>query len=361
MPWPSITVRDRREQVRDDIDASLPGADSRIPNSPLRFLGDAQSSLTQDNDKHLEWVARQMMPDTAEGEFAERWGNIWLPDGRKAAIFAGGEITVTGNSGASIATDAELTAVAFDDDGEQVLLSFSVPSGVTLAGTSATVSVEALTSGALGNLEEGSQLAFVDVPDGIDGIAVVAAPGLAGGADIEPIEELRERYINRIQEPPHGGNKNDWEQWARDLPGVTRAWGAQEMGIGTYSVRFMMDDVRASNDGLPLSADTTWAKEQVDLVRPVTAADTYLLAPIKQLETVTITDLANDTPEIRANVETEVNAMLRARAKPGGIIYASWVREAISAATGEDHHDTAAGNLTPASSGHMIFIAIAYS
>lgn len=360
MTWPIPNLRNRRTQVRDDIDSALPGADARISNAPLTILAEAVASQIHDNDAHLEWVARMMMPDTAEGVFAERWGNIWLPEGRKPATYASGSVTVTGNNGASVPTGAELTATAFDDDGNRVSLQFSVSAGVTLSGTSAAIEIEALTAGALGNLDEGAQLSFVDLPDGIDGQTVVASPGLAGGADIEPVELLIERYINRIQEPPHGGNKNDWEQWVLSQPGVTRAWGAQEMGVGTYTVRFMMDDVQAANDGLPQAADLTEIAAALAEIRPVTVGEAYFLAPIKQAETVEVDNLVGDTPEIRANIIAEVQAMSRARIRPGGIVYASWIREAVSAATGEDHHDLTIGNLTPTTAGHMIFLEVAF-
>lgn len=361
MPWPLISLRDRRRQVQDDIPAHLPGADATVPNSNINVLAEAQAKLTHDNDKHLDWLVRMEMPDTAEGVFADRWANIWLRDGRKPATASAGNITVTGSVGAAVPTGAELTTTVYDSAGVAVLVTLAVTTGVTLATTSAAVAVESLTAGALANLAEGAQLAFSDVPAGIDGTAAVAAPGLAGGADQETDENLIQRYINRIQEPPHGGNANDWVQWALDIPGVTRAWGAQEMGVGTYTVRFMMDDVRAAFDGVPQTADLEMATESVALKRPTTVAQAYVLAPIRQDETVTIDDLVGDTPETRTAIEAEVAAMMRKRARPGGIIYASWIREAISAATGEDHHDSGITNITPLSAGHMVFLTVAFA
>ena len=39
--------------------------------------------------------------------------------------------------------------------------------------------------------------------------------------------------------------------WAfSSIPGVTRAWAACEIGPGTMTVRFMMDDLRADNRGV---------------------------------------------------------------------------------------------------------------
>lgn len=354
MPWPLISLRDRRAQVRDDIAAHLPGADATIPNAPLSVLAEAQASLTHDNDQHLDWVVRMMMPDTAEGAFADRWGNIWLPEGRKGATFAAGQITVTGSSGSSIATGAQLTASAYDADGTSVTLLFAVSAGVTLSGPSATVSIAAQTEGALANLAAGAQLSFIDVPSGIDGVALVASPGLAGGADQESDADLISRYIARIQLPPHGGADFDYVAWALEVPGVTRAWAAQEQGAGTVTVRFLMDEVRAGTNGIPEDADVALVQAYIDARRPVTVAQIYVVKPIAQALNLTITDLANDTPEVRTNIAIEIREMLRARAKPGAMIYAAWIGEAISAASGEDHHTLSLSNVVPSSAGHIV-------
>jgi uncharacterized phage protein gp47/JayE len=354
MPWLVPALRERRRQVRDLIAAYLPGADAAVPNSVLRVVGDVQAALTHDNDQHLGWLARMMMPDTAEGPFAERWANIWLADGRKGATPAAGAIAVTGALGAVVPVDTLLNAVAYDAAGQSQRLTYKVLVGVTLATSPSIVQVAALTAGALGNLETGQQIAFETVPAGIDGQATVAAPGLAGGADQESDADLVARYIDVIQNPPHGGTTNDYVQWAKAVPGVTRAWARQEMGAGTMTVRIMLDVARAAFGGLPQPADLTAVAAHLDTVRPVTVAELYVLAPIAVPLNLTITDLANDTPAVRTAIGAELAAMLAARAAPGQTIYASWVREAISAATGEDHHDIAVGNVVPASAGHMV-------
>lgn len=362
MPWPTLSLRDRRKQVRDDIAAHVPGADASIPNTVLRAVGDAQASLTHDNDIHLdEFVVRNMMPDTAEAEFCDRWGNIWLPQGRKGASYAAGAITVAGTLGAAVPTKTRLTASAFDDAGEAVGVEFEVVAGVTLAGPSAVVAIRALTPGALANLDEGAQLVFVTPPGGIDGTASVAAPGLAGGAEIETDPELIERYIDRIQEPPHGGARHDYVAWAREVPGVTRAWARPEMGIGTMTVRIMLDNVRAGDGGLPQQEDLDLVHTHIDALRPVTVADFWVEAPIAQVHTITVSALNRDTPEVRHNIRLEVAEMLRARAAPGQTISASWIREAVSAATGEDHHDLVVSNLVPTTAGRLIFIDVEFA
>lgn len=356
MPWTIPLLRDRRRQARDDVAAHAPGADGLVPNAPERVLGDAMASLTHDNDRHLGWVARMMMPDTAEGEFADRWASVWLQNGRKPASYAAGTITVTGSPGAAVPTGTALEATGIDADGNRIAIGLEVTIGLTLVSASAEVAVEVTTAGAAGNLEAGTPVRFVLVPAGIDGGAEVASAGLSGGADIEPDDALVARYVDVIQNPPHGGTRNDYEQWALEVPGVTRAWAAQDMGIGTISIRVMLDDVRAGSGGFPTSGDLALVAAHIDGKRPVTVADRFVVAPIAHTLNLTITDLANDTPEVRANIRTELEEMLRLRAKPGQTIYASWIVEAISAAAGEDHHDAAISNVVPPSGGHLVIL-----
>ena len=354
MPWPTLLLRDRRRQTRDAIAARLPGADATVPNSRLRAIAEMAASQAHDNDLHLDWVARMMMPDTAEAEFAERWASIWLPQGRKGASFSTGHVTVGGDIGAVIPSGTVLTATGFDAAGEQVTIELEVSVGVTLASTSAAVAVAALTSGALGNLDEGARVSFLAALEGVDGEAVVAAPGLAGGADQESDADLVARYIDRIQQPPHGGSAHDYVQWMLEVPGVTRAWARQEMGVGTVTCRFMMDEVRASFGGFPQAEDLALVEAYIDGLRPVTVADLFVVAPISQALDITISGLVGDTPEVREAIRVELAEMLRARSVPGSTVYASWIREAISAATGEDHHDITIANQVPSTMGHLI-------
>jgi len=350
MPWPKMTLRMRREQVRDDL-----GALTIVPNSTTRAIAESVASGIHDNDRHLDdFVVVNMMPDTATGEFADRWGNMLLPSGRKGAGFSGGTVTVRGISGSSVPTGAEFVAPGIDANGNSVTLSFRVSAGLTLTGPSGVVPVVAMTPGVAANLADGAVLSFVDVPGGIDGVATVNAPGFAGGAEQEDDASLVERYINRLQEPPHGGSRNDYVQWALEVPGVTSAWAASEMGIGTVTVRFMMHDVRSATFGIPTVDDVALVAAYIEGKRPVTVADCFVVAPIAQPLALTITDLFNEAPSVRANVAIELAEMLRARARPGGVIYSSWIVEAISSAIGEDHHEVEIATVVPLSAGHIV-------
>jgi len=345
MPWETPTLRARREEVRDDINGHVEGADARVPNSVLRYLGDAIASQTHDNDAHLAHLVRVTMPDTAEGEFVDRWANVWLPEGRKAAAYAKGTVTVTGAIGGTIATGARL---------RWGVTEYQVPTGITLTATSQTLTVEAVTPGAAGNADAGASLSFLSGTNNVDAGAVVVAPGFAGGADQETDADLIARYIDRIQQPPHGGAKHDYPAWALELAGVTRAWLTQEMGPGTVTLRFMLDTVRAAQNGVPTAGDIALMETHIDTERPVTVMDRFIVAPVAVPLDLTISELGGDTPETRAAIDVELETMLRFRAQPGGTIYASWIREAISIATGEDYHKGTFADVVPANAGEII-------
>jgi len=332
LPWNTPTLKEVRGLVRDDIRASLPGADASVPNSVLRVLSDAQGGLCHLNLQYIDWLTLQLLPDTAEGEWLDRHGAIWLVNsdgtkGRKQATFASGTVTFTGDPGTIVPTATVLTGLADYETTEEI----TVGSGATAA------PVRSLDAGAIGNLEGGSSLGVSAVIPGLDGSATVV--DITGGVDVENDDDLRARILFRIRQPPMGGDANDYVAWALSVPGVTRAWAATEMGIGTITVRFMMDELRADQDGFPNNEDVAMVKEYIDTVRPVTTKDCWVLAPVPEPIDFTIRSLVEDEESIRENVEISVKDMLRVKAAPAHsvngqmvpatTVYVAWVSEAI--------------------------------
>lgn len=330
MPFDRPTLSGLRDQARQAFDARLPGADSRLRHSNIRVIADVFAGLTHLEYGYLDWLARQVIPDTAETEYLERWaglfGLIRTPAGR-----ATGTIRLTGTDGVSVPTDARLQTA----DGQ---VEVRVTTGGTIAGGAVTVPVEALAAGAAGNLAAGSVVSLVSAIAGVDARGTVTASGLAGGADAETDDSLRARLLARIRRPPHGGAAHDYVAWARAVPGVTRVWVApEEAGRGTVTVRVMMDAVRAEAQGIPTSGDLAAVAAAIAPVRPVTA-EVHVVAPIAKPLDVTIAGLDPDTPEVRAAVAAEIADLLRREAAPGATIALSWIWEAVSVAAGERRH-----------------------
>ena len=127
------------------------------------------------------------------------------------------------------------------------------------------------------------------------------------------------------------------------------------------TVRFLMDDLRASNDGWPEPGDVTTVADYIDSQRPVTVKDCYVLAPIKQPIDFTISNLVPDTDEAKAEIEVSIKAMLFERASPGQTIFAVWKSYAIMNAASVQSFDldNDADDVMP-SLGHMAVLGTIY-
>jgi uncharacterized phage protein gp47/JayE len=327
MPWTTPTLRAVRETVRGEITTAL-GRASFVGNSVLRVMADATAALTHLTLRYLDWVALQLLPDTAEHEWLDRHGIIWLANadgskGRKVGTFASGSVTVTGTTGIILDSGTQFTG------GDNWPYESTELVYVTDAG--APVAVRALNAGAGGNKQPDDILSLVTGVAGVSGEATVVT--LDGGVDPENDDQLRQRILLRIQQPPMGGDAEDYVQWALEVPGVTRAWCSPlEMGIGTVTVRFMMDELRADNNGFPTEDDCITVAAYLATVRPVAVKDFYVVAPIPQPIDCQITQLVIDSENTRGGIETSLTEMLLEMAAPGQTIFEAWKSYAIMSA-----------------------------
>jgi uncharacterized phage protein gp47/JayE len=325
MPWLTPTLRDVRGIVRDNIRSSLPGADAAVPNSVLRVLSDNQGALCHLTLQYLDWLALQLLPDTAETEWLDRHGDIWLVNadgstGRKVATPAFGLVSFSGPEDTTIPMSTRLNKNEVYYETTQVIV---------IGATASNGRVRAIDPGTQGNLEAGEALTVV--LDGVDAIAVQ----IDGGTDEETDEELRSRVLKRIRQPPQGGAAHDYVQWALAVPGCTRAWVyPNEMGIGTVTVRVMFDDLRADNDGFPLPQDLGLVEAYIDTVRPVAVKDFFVLSPLKQPIDFIINSLVPNDESTKAGIEQAIRDMLFERTAPGQTIYASWKYSTVMEAPG---------------------------
>jgi uncharacterized phage protein gp47/JayE len=318
-----------RSVVRDYVRATLPGADASIPNSVLRVLADNQGGLCHLNLQYLDWLALQLLPDTAETEWLDRHGDIWLINGdgttgRKMATFADGTVAFTGTDGSVVPLATRL------EGGSDV--SYETTAEIIIGTGPTNAPVRALDAGSAGNVEEGEALSLAVAVTGVD--VTVTVIELDGGTDIETDEQLRMRILQRIRNPPMGGSQENYVTWALAVPGVTRAWAAPEQGPGTITVRFLMDDLRADDDGWPTASDVQTVHNYIDSMRPVTVMGCYVMAPIKEFIDVTIASVVPDTAEVAGAIEKSLRDMLFEMASPGQTIYAAWISYAIMNAPG---------------------------
>lgn len=340
MAFPRPTLNEIIDRVLADVSSRVVGVDGAVlRRSVLGVLGRALAGASHELHGRLDYIARQVIIDTADAEYLDRWASVWGVR-RKPAEFAIGSVSFTGTPGAEIPAGTVLQR----QDGAlfQTTEAGRVPSGGSLV-----VPVIASAAGAAGNTATGVTLTLQGPISGIQSSATVVTTGLSAGSDAEDDDALRARLLTRIQEPPQGGAAADYVNWALEVPGVTRAWVyPMEMGLGTVTVRFVRDD--DTDDIIPDATEVAVVQAYIDELRPVTAR-LFVVAPVAKPLDMTI-QIQPATSEVKAAVEAEIRDLIRREAEPGGTILISHLREAISTAAGELDHVvvTPAGNVTHA-------------
>jgi uncharacterized phage protein gp47/JayE len=337
MPFERPTLPTLIERAVADIEARLkpknPTVDARLRRSNLNVLARVHAGAVHGQYGYLDWIARQVIYDTAEAEILERWASIWGVT-RKAAAQAKGNVTFTGNNGTAI----PLGTVLVRSDGAEV----TTDAEVVIAAGTALAAVTAKLGGAAGNTDLNTKLALSTPISGVNSEATVAAGGLSQGTDKESDASLLDRLLSRIKAPPHGGAANDYVTWAKEVAGVTRAWEfANELGLGTVTVRFVRDD--DAGGLIPDAGEIAAVQTYIDERRPVTCAVT-VVAPVSVPLAFTFSALDPNTQTVKDAITAELKDLLLRDAKPGGTILLSHVREAISLAAGENNFTLTAPN-----------------
>lgn len=334
MPFNRPTLPQLKQRAAADLNANLAGTDALLRRSNTNVLATVHAGASHGMYGYLNYLADQLMPDSAEAEYLERWASIWGVY-RKDAATATGPAILAGNDGETVPEGSELQTASGTI--------YVTTADAVIAAGQATVNVIAQESGINGNVVAGSQLSFINPIEGVSSDAV--AGDISGGIDSENDKSLLLRLLKRIQFPPHGGADFDYVDWALEVPGVTRAWCLPNwLGIGTVGVTFVCDDQEGSilPSGDQVAAVTAYIESHIDPVtgkktgRPTTAEIT-VFAPVLRPINPAIR-IVPDTAAVRSEVTAELADMLRREAEPGRTILLSWQNEAISVASGETDH-----------------------
>lgn len=315
------TLTDLINRTWADV-ASRLSSDDIMRRSDAPVFARALAGLAHGIYGALVWLARQLIYDTADGEYLRRWAAIWGVN-PLAATYATGSVTFTGSNGVVIPAGTVLVGYA----GQL----YSTDAEVTIAAGTALATVTALASGYGANVAAGQTFVLQSPVSGVNASAIAGA--MTGGADAETDASLLARFLKRLRQPPQGGSKSDYEQWAfAASPAVTRVYVAPiESGLGTVTVRFMMDN--AYSNGIPLAGDVATVQAYIDNVRPVTAV-AYVAAPVAAPLNFTISGLSPSTAAVKAAITAELTDLVKREAAPGGTLLLSHITEAIAAASG---------------------------
>lgn len=307
------------DRIRNDIISRL-AADEVLRRSDAEVYARAESLAMHAMYGYVDWIAAQLFADTCSEDMLDRHATFWKV-ARKVSAAATGTVTFATSVGAYIPSGTLVRAL----DGVE----YATTAEATAVAAATAVAVEAVEAGDAGNRVTGQSVLLV-AP--VDGVQTTATAGeLSGGADIESFTAWRARILAAMRKPPAAGTPNDYVMWALEVPGVTRAWCYPlELGLGTVVVRFVRDDDASL---IPDAGEVSTVQDYIDALRPVTAAVT-VVAPVASAVNFTIS-VTPATAAVKAAVQAELEDLLLREAEPGGTLYLSRIREAVSLAAGE--------------------------
>jgi len=333
MPFDRPDLRTLINRTTADINSRFAGSYNALRRRVAAVFARVLAGLAHGLYGFIEWAVRQIFTDTQDEAYLLRDGTL-LGVIRKQGDFAAGNITAVGNNGATIAAGTLWQR----GDGVEFV---TVSDAVIVAG-SASVSIQATEIGSAANTDPAAAVDLVQAVDGINGSAVVAAGGITGGLDEEPLDAYRQRVIERKATYFTGANKAIYKKWALEVPGITRAWVYEQTPApGSLTILCVSDDQPGGivPDAAKIAEVADYLEEHTDPITGQTVgravnASLVVAAPATQAINFTIAPVPN-TAVVRAAIQAELTDLLRREAVPGGTILLSHIREAISLAAGE--------------------------
>ena len=315
------------ERIGSDITSRFAQTRNPAQGEVARVFGEAYGGASHLLHAHIDYGIQQMLPTTATGEDLDNHARMWLRVPRKPAAYAAGEILVTGTVGTVVPEQSKWQRA----DGTV----FASVKSVTLTTSQMLVAVVAEEAGEKGNTMAGVSVSVFSPVIGLQSAAVVADSGISFGSDVESDTDLRNRILQRIQKAAQGGADYDYEEWALEVAGVTRAWPLPlHMGLGTVGLAFVRDN--DASGIIPDEREITAVAAYIEAERPVTA-QVFVFAPVPKPVQYEILVMP-DTPDVRASVEAALRDFHARESDLGGRLPLSRIGEAISQARGEFSH-----------------------
>jgi uncharacterized phage protein gp47/JayE len=345
MPYSRPSLTALQGLVAGDISAAVGGADALLRFSNLGITGRAQAGLANLHYGYLDWIAKQAVPFTCTDEFLEGWAAL-KGIFREPAASATGAITFSGTAGKVIPSGTAV--VRSDGIAFKTTSSGTIGSGGTVVVTAIANADPAGLTGAFGNTATGITMTLSQSIAGVQSNGVVST-AFTGGLDIESNDSLRSHMLTAYQQPPQGGSANDYESWAMQAPGVTRAWGVPNgFGIGTVAVYVMMDGTRAAYGGIPQGSNGVAAVETRGIAATgdqLVVANylynlqgavglVYVAAPQAHTFSLSVSGIP---ASLQAAVTSAVQDLLQTRAVPGMTLSFGSIWSAITSVVGTNY------------------------
>lgn len=327
MAAPEIpTTKEINDRIISDIESKIGQSTPLLAKAFNRITAFALSGVFTILYKYGQWVLKQVFTITQDADSLELKGDQYEipPKDAEAAILTTGFV---GDNGTII---PGVTQFRGNANG----LLYSLQTTLEIAGGVASGDVLCLTSGETGNLVNGSVITILQPIPGLDNQGTISATVIEG-EDPESIEDYRARISEREKTPPQGGSLVDYILWAKEVPGITRAfaWGHREVvGIpaGYISV-YPLNDGEASR--IPAGGKLTEVQEYIDdpTRAPTQVAVINVPAMTEKVIDIDVSALDPNTAAIRNAFAENVEAYLLER-EPQQFIDQLDVKDVISRA-----------------------------
>lgn len=337
MPFTRPSLSDLVTRIESDIETRLSEVGNLLRRSVLKTLARATAGVAHLVYGYLQYMSQQLFAATADTEYLELIGSEYGIN-RNAAAKATGTGTATGITGTTIPADTELQSATGNV--------YTIDSAVTLAAGTGIVEFTANVAGDDSNETGAVTLTFVSPINNINDTVTTTSDGITGGADGETDTAYRERVLTRKRRPPHGGAEFDYETWAKERSGITRAWVfPQYAGNGTVALAYTRDNDTSIIPNAADRADTLdYILEHTDPASgetvgiPVTAEPGFEILAVAEYTINFEINIYPNTTDVQDAVEEELTNLLYNSGGPGQTIYLSQISEAVGNAAGEERH-----------------------
>jgi uncharacterized phage protein gp47/JayE len=281
------TLATIRPRVDTDANAGIdPTSDRYIDLTPGGFYWDVTQAILLEVERLWDMASTEVPAVAfltyAWGEYLDLHGEV-LNRPRKEATKASGTVTFTGDEGTVIGTGVQVGTAQVDPEQDPVVVATTESGTIPVAGT-LDLAVEALESGAAGNVAANTLTQVLTPIAGATGVTATNAQALLGGQEVESDELYRARLLLEFAGTQGAGTTADYERWALAYTGVGFVTVEPNwQGPGTVRVVVMdsgNDPVPASVvEGLqaqldPWAASTTLAGDTTFPTATVTVAST---------------------------------------------------------------------------------------
>jgi uncharacterized phage protein gp47/JayE len=287
---------------------------SQIQTQYLTILQSIKPTLNI-NDQNSDFVIRgNAMSGVVSGLYGDQQNvdnDTWISTARPEALPIFGQDYALPSEPATQATSENVTVVGVNSTvitvGELTFL--YVPTGVlyqnttggTITGGVLSLSIQALSSGSIGNVLTPATLQIVSPPTGV-GQTATLTEDIAGGSDPESTDSYRARLLARRQSPPAGGNQADYAAWPFTADPAVRSAEVIRFGRGlgtvdVYITAGTTDIDNAVTNGLPIvrvpsGMDIDEVQTYLDTVAPLTDCPEVFGPTEQDIDVTVAVDLA---------------------------------------------------------------------